>query len=388
MRRLPCPRWPRRCATQGYATGAFVAAFPLDRRFGLARGFDVYGDRMPRGPDGRLANERPARAVVDEALAWLSSARTSGKPFFLWVHLFEPHAPYGDPDRDRARPPSSATTRRSRRPIAQVGRLVAALGPAADQTLIVVASDHGEAFGEHGEIGHSLFVYDTTLRVRARSRADRACRPAASVADPVSLVDVAPTVLRLLGKPPFDADGIDLCAARSAASRSRRGRSTPSRSRRCSNSAGARCAPSATGAGRRSPHRGRSSTTWRPTAGETRDLAVSTTAPRAAGAAARAHRPVQRRRSAADRRAGSAGSDAAARLGALGYVQGGRAAGGERADPKDRRDLAARIARVTSGEAARRRRVSLLQAIVMRGPAQRPDAPATRRRAAAPLSMP
>ena len=76
----------------GWATGAFVGAFPLDRRFGLDRGFDRYGDRMPRGPDGRLMNERPGSQVVDEALEWM---RVLGdRPCFLWVHLFEPHAPY------------------------------------------------------------------------------------------------------------------------------------------------------------------------------------------------------------------------------------------------------------------------------------------------------
>ena len=82
-------------AAAGYKTAAFVAAFPLDRRFGLIKGFQTYGDVMPRDAGGRVANDRPGRLVVDEALAWLSSHRQD--KFFLWVHLFEPHAPYGDP---------------------------------------------------------------------------------------------------------------------------------------------------------------------------------------------------------------------------------------------------------------------------------------------------
>ncbi len=78
----------------GFATGAFISAFPLDRRFGLATGFDVYGDRWARGPDGRPSDERAGQLTVDEALAW---QRTTGDARrFLWVHLFEPHAPYGD----------------------------------------------------------------------------------------------------------------------------------------------------------------------------------------------------------------------------------------------------------------------------------------------------
>ena len=96
----------------GFRTAAFVAAFPLDHQFGLDRGFDVYSDRLPRGPDGKPSNERPASQVVDEAIAWLTaspkplaptSAAASPQPlapspdrFFLWVHVFEPHAPYGD----------------------------------------------------------------------------------------------------------------------------------------------------------------------------------------------------------------------------------------------------------------------------------------------------
>ena len=96
----------------GFRTAAFVAAFPLDHQFGLDRGFDVYSDRLPRGPDGKPSNERPASQVVDEAIGWLrlgGTGRTSGTGgnvpalpaypaarFFLWVHVFEPHAPYGD----------------------------------------------------------------------------------------------------------------------------------------------------------------------------------------------------------------------------------------------------------------------------------------------------
>src|SRR5262245_30606722 len=96
----------------GFRTAAFVAAFPLDHQFGLDRGFDVYSDRLPRGPDGKPSNERPASQVVDEAIEWLRTGGTRGADgtlpalpappalsrdrFFAWVHVFEPHAPYGD----------------------------------------------------------------------------------------------------------------------------------------------------------------------------------------------------------------------------------------------------------------------------------------------------
>ncbi len=218
----------------GFQTAAFVAAFPLDHQFGLARGFDVYGDRMPRGSDGRLANERPASQVVDEAISWLTSdqhlapstqhgtqppAPSTQHPFFLWVHLFEPHAPYGDPGSGRS------TSDRYDDEIAtadrEIGRLLTALAPARERTLVVAAGDHGEAFGEHGEFAHSIFVYDTTLRVPLLMSGP-GIRPATRVADPVTLADVAPTAMRALGATLADVDGIDLAPAfarrRSAAS--------------------------------------------------------------------------------------------------------------------------------------------------------------------------
>src|SRR5262249_11689071 len=156
-----------------FKTAAFVAAFPLDHQFGLNRGFDVYGDNLPRQPDGQPANERPADAVVSDAIAWLHQlnpqsptnppSAISNQQFFLWVHLLDPHAPYGDPSSQRPVPDrydeESATADRA------VGRLLDALGPARAGTLVVAAADHGEAFGEHGEYAHSIFIYDTTLRV-------------------------------------------------------------------------------------------------------------------------------------------------------------------------------------------------------------------------------
>ena len=126
---------------------------------------------------------------------------------FLWVHLFEPHAPYGDGRRSAARW-RRATTTRSPRPTVRSGRLLDGLGASRDQTLVVVAADHGEAFGEHGEIGHSVFVYDTTLRVPL-VMAGPGLAPRL-VEDDVALVDVAPTVATLLGAGPFAADGADL----------------------------------------------------------------------------------------------------------------------------------------------------------------------------------
>ena len=197
---------------KGWATGAFVGAFPFDRRFGLDRGFDRYGDRMPRGGDGRLLSERPGREVIDEALEW---ARGVGeRRMLLWVHLFEPHAPYeADPARGaggRGLPASGRYDDEVARADHEIGRLMAGLAERAASALVIVAGDHGEAFGEHGEITHSLFLYDTTLHVPLiMAGPGISVLPAGQGAD-VSLADVFPTVLEVLGLPPQDVDGVSL----------------------------------------------------------------------------------------------------------------------------------------------------------------------------------
>jgi len=180
----------------GYTTGAFVAAFPLDRRFGLARGFDVYDDRYGKGSDAssfRLA-ERPGTEVVAAARAWFD-AEPPGKRF-LWVHLFEPHAPYAPP------PPFHATYRDAPY-LGEVAATDAALAPLLDgltaPALVILTSDHGESLGEHGEATHGLFAYEATLHVPlvvagpsvTAGSDDRAARH----------VDLVPTILAAVGAP-------------------------------------------------------------------------------------------------------------------------------------------------------------------------------------------
>src|SRR5262249_23085990 len=198
---------------RGFRTAAFVAAFPLDHQFGLNRGFDVYGDQLPRQPNGQIANERPASAVVDDAIAWLQQLAPGTQPpapFFLWVHFFEPHAPYGDPASQR--PVLDRYDEEIATADREIGRLLDALGSARAETLIVAAGDHGEAFGEHGEFAHSIFVYDTTLRVPLILNGP-AIAAGTRVGAAVTLADVAPTLARALGWTMNDVDGIDVAAA-------------------------------------------------------------------------------------------------------------------------------------------------------------------------------
>lgn len=200
----------------GFRTGAFVGAFVLDRRFGLARGFEVYDDEIPRDPtrpEG-LEAERPGHAVVDAATAWLAQA--DPRPFFLWVHLFDAHAPYEPPEPYRGRHLDQPYDGEVAELDHQVGRLLEALGRTsqAERTIVAVVADHGEGLGDHGELTHGLLLYEPTVRVPLLLQGPGL--PAGrTVATPVSTADLAPTLAALAGVP-FPAlglDGRDLSAA-------------------------------------------------------------------------------------------------------------------------------------------------------------------------------
>ena len=189
----------------GYRTGAFVAAFVLDHRYGLSRGFETYDDDIPRDTAAGLDARRPGRLVVDRALEWLD--RDASKRFFAWVHLYDAHAPYA--------PPEPFATRFAARPYdggiaeldVQVGRLLGDLdrrGLAA-RTIVAVAGDHGEELGDHGELTHGLLVYEPSLRVPLVVRAPGALPSGWVVTTPVSLADVGPTVAGLLERPLADS---------------------------------------------------------------------------------------------------------------------------------------------------------------------------------------
>lgn len=158
----------------GYRTAAFVSAFPVDRRFGFDRGFETYDDRMPRGNDRRRTPyvERFADATTDAVLRWLAEAgrvanARASQPWFLWVHYYDPHAPYEPPadlaERFRQKPYDGEVAFVDR----ELARLLKAIDDAsiAERTLILVTADHGESLGEHGEGTHGIFVYDATLKV-------------------------------------------------------------------------------------------------------------------------------------------------------------------------------------------------------------------------------
>ncbi|MCH7825187.1 MAG: sulfatase-like hydrolase/transferase, partial [Acidobacteria bacterium] len=186
----------------GFATAAFVGAFVLDSRFGLDQGFESYFDdfELPRQNIIGLGTvQRPAEEVIDAALEWLEGE--GGLPFFLWVHLYDPHTPYAPPEPYRSEYAGKPYLGEIAYTDAQIGRLLEGLsgrGVAAD-TFVVVVGDHGESLGEHGEIEHGFFVYEESIHVPLIISLPFAQLHGVRRSQLVSLVDIMPTVLEMSG---------------------------------------------------------------------------------------------------------------------------------------------------------------------------------------------
>jgi arylsulfatase A-like enzyme/Flp pilus assembly protein TadD len=188
---------------RGFRTGAFVSAFPLDSRFGLDRGFEVYDDHFgDRGSHTAFRmEERPGGETVAAALRWLGAHGSA--PTFCWVHVYEPHFPYTPPEpfasRHRQDPYQGevATADSILKPLLEP---ILDAGPAG-HTLVVMTGDHGEARGEHGEMTHGIFAYEGTLRVPLVLYQPSLFAPR-TVASPVRHVDLLSTVLDALGLTP------------------------------------------------------------------------------------------------------------------------------------------------------------------------------------------
>ena len=227
----------------GYATAAFVAAFPVHSRFGLNAGFDVYDDRFgeTRAPTEFVMPERPAGEVVPLARKWIADHPSAR--WFVWVHFFDPHAPYQPPppfDREYPTRPYDG----------EVAATDAALAPLLDEvrglnraTIVVATGDHGEGLGDHGEQSHGIFAYEATLRVplivaelggtQSSQSSQRDSLPGSSQRNSlpgevstvsVRHIDIAPTILDAVGETvPSDLPGRSLlpAAERRAGSASR-----------------------------------------------------------------------------------------------------------------------------------------------------------------------
>ncbi|RPJ58945.1 MAG: hypothetical protein EHM24_28285, partial [Acidobacteria bacterium] len=220
----------------GYRTYAAVGAFVLARQFGLDEGFDRYDDAVPRDTSASTALEAERRAtdVTDAAVA----ALTNVSPFFLWVHYYDPHAPY-DPPEEFLKQAGGRNAYDGEVAYVdhEVARLLASIERLGlhENTMVIVAGDHGESLGDHGEATHGMLLYDAALRVplffsrlrrsaasAGQARLDRSAASAGPAGvrqevrtENVSLADIAPTVLALLGiRAPKPMDGVNLLDTR------------------------------------------------------------------------------------------------------------------------------------------------------------------------------
>ncbi len=199
---------------RGFQTGAVVAAYVLDRRWGIGQGFDTYvGDfdmAESRGV-GMGDIRRPGNEVVDRALPWLEKVK--GQRFFAWLHFYDPHAPYTEPEPFKTRYAEHPYLGAIAYMDSQIARVIGFLenNGLLDKTIVVLIGDHGESLGQHGEETHGFFVYEATTRVPFIIRAPFANLRGRRVADPVRSVDMMPTVLDLMGIPaPKGIRGVSL----------------------------------------------------------------------------------------------------------------------------------------------------------------------------------
>jgi choline-sulfatase len=202
---------------QGWDTAAFIGSAVLKRLFGFNNGFSVYDDEMPRPGkrnEFREDPERRASVVVDHAIDWLHK-RSSGRPYFLWVHIYDPHIPY--------RPPAEFALKYKGRPYdgeiayadQQIARLFDAVGEKspAEQTVTAVLSDHGESLGEHGEHTHGIFIYDSTLRIPF-IMAGPGIPAGLRLKQQARTIDFLPTLLEVMGgRAPAYVQGVSLAPA-------------------------------------------------------------------------------------------------------------------------------------------------------------------------------
>jgi arylsulfatase A-like enzyme/Tfp pilus assembly protein PilF len=191
-----------RMQENGYATAAFVSAFVLDSKFGLDQGFETYDDRMQQNIGKKIIEhmeaERTADKVTDAAVSWLRNKKASKT--FLWVHYFDPHAVYNPPAPYRELYKDNPYDGEIAFTDEHIGVLLAALKELKldENSLIIFAADHAEGLGEHEEFGHSVFIYDTTLKVPLIFSCPGLVTEGKVIEGQVRLVDVMPTILDFL----------------------------------------------------------------------------------------------------------------------------------------------------------------------------------------------
>ena len=196
----------------GFRTAAFIAAFPLESQFGFANGFATFDEDLGPGDEtGLHYAERPARQVVDRALAWLAQCDPRER-VFVWTHFFDPHQPYRPPGVFRKLPGGSDYEREIRGMDEEIGRLLRGVESQGRHPVLVIASDHGEGLLDHGEASHGILLHAETMHgflgIRAPASSPVEARVHGVYEPVLPYADVAPTLLSALGSPPLpDTDG-------------------------------------------------------------------------------------------------------------------------------------------------------------------------------------
>jgi arylsulfatase A-like enzyme/Flp pilus assembly protein TadD len=200
---------------KGFRTAAVVSCLVLASHFGFSQGFDLYYDEdiTSQLGKGMWYEERKADKTVDRTLRWVEAEKE--RPFFVWMHLFDPHHPYDPPGSDLNTPPGPRYEAEIAYADREIGRFFSELKRLGlwDDTLIIVAGDHGESLGEYDELFHGIFTYEATMAVPLIVRLPGAPR-GRRVSDLASLLDITPTVLHALGEPmPEGMQGVSLVDA-------------------------------------------------------------------------------------------------------------------------------------------------------------------------------
>ena len=195
---------------KGYQTVASVSAFVTTKIWNLDQGFEYYFDEIDQQQGGRWAQERPAEAVMDDLLEWNKTQKKTDSPFFMWVHLYDPHHPH------IVHEGYESFEDKYDAEIAymddQIERLRAEITKDDSNTIWVLLADHGEAFnGEHSETSHGLFLYDETMRIPWIIQPYPALQEEKVIDTPISVVDLPNTLFGMIGIPKQEnTDGIDI----------------------------------------------------------------------------------------------------------------------------------------------------------------------------------
>lgn len=185
----------------GWDTAGFISSAVLSRQFGFNRGFATYDGQGMEATDkitGQPVAARPANITVDHAISWLNTQ--SGKPFFVWLHLYDAHTPYHPPAQFLKQYPKSPYDAEIAFEDQQLGRFLGVVRKKSlpEKTLVLLLSDHGEGLGQHGEDGHGIFLYDSTVRI-AWIMTGPGIPAGVRVRQQAREIDALPTVLDLLG---------------------------------------------------------------------------------------------------------------------------------------------------------------------------------------------